>query len=302
LIQDQDDNSISNTSVNLLVEILETTVDGEKVYSEVHTLTTDSYSMIHLPIDGGTVISGDFSEIKCSEYSHFLKTSIDITGGNNFELISNTQLVPVPYALNASTSVYSKTSEKAAMAIFADTAMVVKTVNIIGSGNDSDVIKVKNNNYSRIASYACSGNADQNAPFVGYKARGTQNSPSNVQAGDRITDIYRFAYGNGTYFGTAAVELSSGQDAGSNGISSIIKFGTTNVGSITRAERMNIAENGNVGIGTAAPKAKLQVTDGDVYIENATKGVIMTSPNGGCWRMTIDNTGNPVFTSVTCPE
>jgi hypothetical protein len=65
---------------------------------------------------------------------------------------------------------------------------------------------------------------------------------------------------------------------------------------------MRIAENGNVGIGTSTPKSKLQVTDGDIYIENASKGVIMTSPNGNCWRMTVNDTGNPVFTSINCPQ
>ena len=40
---------------------------------------------------------------------------------------------------------------------------------------------------------------------------------------------------------------------------------------------------------------------GEVYITNATAGVILTSPNGNCWRMTVDNTGVPSFTNVTCP-
>jgi hypothetical protein len=49
---------------------------------------------------------------------------------------------------------------------------------------------------------------------------------------------------------------------------------------------MRIASNGYVGIGTAAPAARLQVADGDVYIEDINNGVIMKSPNGNCWRMT----------------
>ena len=67
-------------------------------------------------------------------------------------------------------------------------------------------------------------------------------------------------------------------------------------------DRMVIAASGNVGIGTSTPVAKLQVTSGDVYIDDNTKGIIMKSPNGNCWRVTVDNTGNLVRTAITCPN
>ncbi|MBK6263772.1 hypothetical protein JKA74_01890 [Marivirga sp. S37H4] len=65
---------------------------------------------------------------------------------------------------------------------------------------------------------------------------------------------------------------------------------------------MTVKSSGNVGIRTTTPKSKLHVTEGDIYIEDATKGVIMTSPDGNCWRMTVGNDGNPAFTATTCPE
>jgi len=65
--------------------------------------------------------------------------------------------------------------------------------------------------------------------------------------------------------------------------------------------RMTISNSGNIGVGTQSPNAKIQVNDGDIYIEDIDKGVIMRSPNGQCWRMTVSNSGNPVFTSLVCP-
>lgn len=58
---------------------------------------------------------------------------------------------------------------------------------------------------------------------------------------------------------------------------------------------------GKVGIGTPEPCSKLQVTDGDIYIEDINSGIIMKSPDGNCWRISIDNNGNFVSTSITCP-
>ncbi|HEY6505833.1 MAG TPA: hypothetical protein VIZ28_17785 [Chitinophagaceae bacterium] len=49
------------------------------------------------------------------------------------------------------------------------------------------------------------------------------------------------------------------------------------------------------------PKSRLHVRDGDVYIDQIGAGVIMKSPNGQCWRMTVSNAGSPVFTSIPCP-
>jgi hypothetical protein len=56
-----------------------------------------------------------------------------------------------------------------------------------------------------------------------------------------------------------------------------------------------------MGIGTTAPAERLQIADGDVYLSDVEAGVIMKSPDGQCWRMTVSNAGAPVFTSVACP-
>lgn len=59
---------------------------------------------------------------------------------------------------------------------------------------------------------------------------------------------------------------------------------------------------GNVGIGTLNPKSKLSVANGDVYIQDVDKGVIMKSPDGNCWRMTVENSGEPKFSKIWCPN
>lgn len=60
----------------------------------------------------------------------------------------------------------------------------------------------------------------------------------------------------------------------------------------------------NIGIGSSAfaPKSRLHITDGDVWIVSSTRGLIQTSPDGTCWRQTISNLGVASWSSITCPN
>jgi hypothetical protein len=71
--------------------------------------------------------------------------------------------------------------------------------------------------------------------------------------------------------------------------------------SATRSDALVILKNGNSGFGTATPASKLTVANGDVYITDVSKGVIMKSPDGSCFRMTVSDLGTAVFTPITCP-
>jgi hypothetical protein len=84
-------------------------------------------------------------------------------------------------------------------------------------------------------------------------------------------------------------------------------FGIMNHNIVKWAFLVNGATN-NIGIGmnnvtnAEQPKSKLHVFNGDVNIDQIGSGIIMKSPNGQCWRVTIDNTGNLVRTAITCPN
>ncbi|WP_162793584.1 hypothetical protein [Runella rosea] len=117
---------------------------------------------------------------------------------------------------------------------------------------------------------------------------------------------YNFPQANGAFAGFGQLYardngliLRSGSSQNPNGI---IKFMTGNdpAGNFS-LERMRIDEVGNVGIGGQTPKSKLQISNGDVYIDNPNRGIILKSPSGFCWRVTIDDAGNFVRTQISCP-
>lgn len=51
-----------------------------------------------------------------------------------------------------------------------------------------------------------------------------------------------------------------------------------------------------------APNDQLHVEDGDVYIDNACHGVILTAPNGLCYRMMVGNDGAFISEITDCPD
>lgn len=64
----------------------------------------------------------------------------------------------------------------------------------------------------------------------------------------------------------------------------------------------NVHFANRIGIATLIPGAKLQVKQGDVYIEDIGKGIIMKDSGGKCWRYTPDTSGQLVSSSITCPN
>lgn len=58
----------------------------------------------------------------------------------------------------------------------------------------------------------------------------------------------------------------------------------------------------SVGIGTTAPKSRLQVNGGNIYLGDAGQGIILKSPNGStCRLLTISDAGTMTLTVVACP-
>ena len=49
---------------------------------------------------------------------------------------------------------------------------------------------------------------------------------------------------------------------------------------------------GNVGVGTTTPTSKLSVLGGDIEVETIASGLILKSPDGTRYRITVDNSGN----------
>ena len=92
---------LTNQDISVRITILKDSVDGQALYQETHIIEVNSYGLINLAIGTGTVINGDFPLIEWDSSEHFLKVEIDPDAGSNYVDFGTTQLVSVPYALEA---------------------------------------------------------------------------------------------------------------------------------------------------------------------------------------------------------
>lgn len=162
------------------------------------------------------------------------------------------------------------------------------------------------------------------AEFKNINNQGTVSQRFNV-ADDGYLEIGYLGsqYGQGTALQSVYANFSTIQArGGSKGLIlradspyggsdvGIIKFLTGYTYSTYSAEeRMRIDAYGNVGIGTTYPLSKLhlsngnvQLDNGDVFVRDFNRGIILKSPSSICWRITINDYGDFVKTYVSCPN
>lgn len=95
---------VANSNVGMRISILQTSSSGTAVYVETHLATTNTNGLVSIIIGNGTVVSGNLSAINWNANTYFIKSETDPNGGTNYTITGTTQLLSVPYALNAATA------------------------------------------------------------------------------------------------------------------------------------------------------------------------------------------------------
>jgi len=72
-----------------------------------------------------------------------------------------------------------------------------------------------------------------------------------------------------------------------------------NLGIKFHSENNFVFSGNNSGFGVEEPKAKVHI-NGDLLFEQSLNGIIMKSEDGNCWKGTISNNGELIFTQVDC--
>ena len=104
VIRNSSNGLISNQSMGMRISILQGSVNGNAIYVETQTVTSNANGLVSAEIGAGNVVSGSFQNINWGSGPYFIKTETDPAGGNNYSISSTEQLLSVPYALYAKTA------------------------------------------------------------------------------------------------------------------------------------------------------------------------------------------------------
>jgi uncharacterized protein (TIGR02145 family) len=97
--RDLNGNPVINQEISVKISILSGSPEGTVEYCELHQSTTNGLGLINLEIGRGTAVTGDFALIDWGNNASFIKTEMDIAGGDNFVFMGTSQLLSVPFSL-----------------------------------------------------------------------------------------------------------------------------------------------------------------------------------------------------------
>ncbi|MCK5137595.1 MAG: hypothetical protein KAR19_17550 [Bacteroidales bacterium] len=323
MLRNMDGTPMKKEEVSIQVDLLQGTIDGTSIYLESHNTETDDRGLVTLKIGDGTF----FNEIDWERGPYYL--SISVNGSH----LGTSQLLSVPYALYAKNAGHvddddpDPTNEIQTLSIDnrilgisggntvelpdvttpwqdnnngihyiyghvgigADARLPEVTLDIqknISGGKDRALIRLRNTDEGGLAYVSLALEAYQD------KIAKTFYRSELFQTSEYYDEILDFKGMCAVRAPGSGFSIFTESDYGS------IRFYTTTVQD-TIMERARFDPAGNLGIGTTVPKAKVHVADGDIYIEDINRGVIMQSPDGNHWRVTVNDGGTLGITPVS---
>jgi len=137
VLRDADSNIVVEQQVGMQISILQYTIIGTAVYVETQTPTSNENGLISIEIGTGVTIH-DFSLIDWSDGPYFIKTEVDLLGGESYTIIGTSQLLSVPYAL------YAETAGNMSDYDTDETNELQDLSQVLSENNDANTTQIKN--------------------------------------------------------------------------------------------------------------------------------------------------------------
>lgn len=283
VIRNASNNLIVSQTVGMRISILQGSSSGTAVYVETQTPMTNTNGLATIEIGSGTVVSGSFASINWAAGPYFIKTETDPTGGTTYSITGTSELLSVPYALSSADNKWTSTGTNISNNNTGNIGIGITTPNptAYGYSGINKVIEMSStvpNSHSQLVISSDISNIGN----TGGMTFVNKTAPVSEKRMAAITSQYNDATLD--YDGDGVNELGGSIDFWTN------KDGIYN-------QKMKITIDGDVGIGTTSPSAKLDVSGktrtSDLQVTNgAGVGKVLTSDASGNASWHNNNTWN----------
>lgn len=251
--------TLVNQTIGIKISLYAGSASGILEWEETHTVTTNQFGLFTVIIGQGTNTTAgsipSFSLIDWGAASHYLKVSMDITGGSSYTDMDNSQLLSVPYALYSARSggVQGPVTLNDLSDVDTSGASVGKVLRWNGS---LWMPAIENDSVAYAVSSGSSVYSDSAATALNSVSSTYSDTASYALNCANITNDWHLA--------------------GNTGIIASNFIGTTNAENFiiktNNLERLRITTLGKVGIGTISPSASLHLVGNDGFISQGTFG------------------------------
>jgi hypothetical protein len=165
VIRNASNNLVVSAPVKMKISILQGSISGTAVYSELHNPTTNANGLVSIEIGSGTSPVGTIGSINWGNGTYFLKTETDPTNGTNYTILGISQLLSVPYAFHSGNGVKGVSTSGDTLFLSNGEKYIIPGIKKV-----SDAPPTLNNGL--VASYPFNGNANDES---GNNNNGTVN-------------------------------------------------------------------------------------------------------------------------------
>jgi len=104
VIRNSNGHVVTDQTIGMQISIIQGDLPGTVVYTETHSILSNSQGLTSVEIGTGAISLGDFSTIDWANGPFFLQIETDPTGGTNYTVTGTNQLLSVPYAMHSKTA------------------------------------------------------------------------------------------------------------------------------------------------------------------------------------------------------